>query len=193
MIIMVSKIPPKYKRIVLEEYYKFFQSINGEKDILNKNLRFTTDKNKLTNKELRNESFMDALKTVENDYNNIIFLLTFEVDGSLTSVARIQLTKEIIRICDIVYLNYPDDIEKSMLLSEIMHKVEEMASVNKQNIDFEIPLEDELTLCFANAYGFVDLIQDNRIFRVLLLTKVMKEREINGQTLSRKQKKESNK
>lgn len=192
MITMVSKIPPKYERIVLEEYYKFYQFINGEKDIFYKSLHFTTDKNKLTDKELKNISFMDALKTITNENNNMLFLLTFEVDGKLTSVARIKLTKETIHICDIVYPSYSDDEEKEIILGEIIHKIEEIASVNNQNIDFEIPFDDDLALTFVSVNGFVNLSEDKRIFQTMLLTKIVKEREKDECTLSRKQGKKSN-
>lgn len=192
MITMVSKIPPKYERIVLEEYYKFYQFINGEKDIFSKSLHFTTDKNKLTDKELKNKSFMDALKTIKNENNNMLFLLTFEVDGKLTSVARIKLTKETIHICDIVYPSYSDDEEKEIILGEIIHKIEEIASVNNQNIDFEIPFDDDLALTFASVNGFVNLSEDKRIYQTMILTKIGKEREKDECTLSRKQGKKSN-
>ena len=56
MIEVLEKIPKIYERTVLSEYYRFFQNLNGSKDIINKNLSFTTDAYKLTEKETRNES-----------------------------------------------------------------------------------------------------------------------------------------
>ena len=106
--------------------------------------------------------------------------------------SRIKLTKETIHICDIVYPSYSDDEEKEIILGEIIHKIEEIASVNNQNIDFEIPFDDDLALTFASVNGFVNLSEDKRIFQTMLLTKIVKEREKDECTLSRKQGKKSN-
>ena len=38
MIEVLEKIPKIYERTVLSEYYRFFQNLNGSKDIINKNL-----------------------------------------------------------------------------------------------------------------------------------------------------------
>ena len=98
MIITVNKIAPRDEGRIIKEYYKFFQYINGKKDILDKNLHFTTDRDKLTDKELKNKSFMDALEAVENNTENITFALTFDESGRISSVTRIELTKKIIHI-----------------------------------------------------------------------------------------------
>lgn len=192
MIITVNKIAARDEGRILKEYYKFFQYINGKKDILDKNLHFTTDRDKLTDKELKNKSFMDALEAVENNTENITFALTFDESGRISSVARIELTQKIVHICDIVYLNYPDVAEKLMILNEIIQKATEMASLNGQDVDFEVPTNDSAAMSFAKAYGFKQLKGDERIYRTIIFTKKIEKREINGQTLSRKQGKEFN-
>lgn len=192
MIITVNKIAARDEGRILKEYYKFFQYINGKKDILDKNLHFTTDRDKLTDKELKNKSFMDALEAVENNTENITFALTFDESGRISSVTRIELTKKIIHICDIVYLNYPDVAEKLMILNEIIQKATEIASLNGQDVDFEVPTNDTAAISFAKAYGFKQLKGDERIYRTIIFTKEIEKREINGQTLSRKQGKEFN-
>lgn len=193
MINIVKKIPAKYERIVLEEYYEFYQFQHGKKDILSKNIKFTTNKEKLTEKEISNKSFMDSLKTVKNEEYKFLFLLSFDDERRLTSVTRIHISKEYIHVCDTVYTNYPDELEKLKILNEIIQKVEEIASLNNQQIDFEIPTNDEVTIYLVSAYGYNLLSGDKRLFRTLVYTKNIKKRELDEQTLSRKQRKESNK
>lgn len=192
MITLVKKIPAKFERTVLEEYYKFFQNQNGERDILNKNLKFTMDKEKLTDKELHNKSFMDSRKTLENEHNDFTFLIVFNAEDRIQSVARIYITKEYIHICDIVYTNYPDAAEKLQLLNEIVQKVEEIASLNEQEIVFEIPTNEKIATRFATTCGYRHMAGDKDTYRTELFIKHIEKRKINEQTLNRKQRKESN-
>ena len=192
MITLVKKIPAKYERIVLEEYYEFYQFQYGKKDFLNKNIKFTTNSDKLTDKEIDNKSLMDSIKTIKNEGDKFSFLLSFDTEGRLTSVTRIHISKEYIHICDIVYTNYPDVLEKLEILNEIIQKVEEIASLNNQQIDFEIPTNDEVTINFASSYGYALISSDKRVFRTLVFTKDIEKRDLDEQTLSRKQRKEFN-
>ena len=91
MIEVLEKIPKIYERTVLSEYYRFFQNLNGSKDIINKNLSFTTDAYKLTEKETRNENFLDAYKVLENNQRNIKFVLLKGEEQELLAVARIRI------------------------------------------------------------------------------------------------------
>ena len=192
MITLASKVPAKYERIVLEEYYKFYQFQNGERDILNKNIKFTMDESKYTDREINNKSLMDSVKTLKNDTHNILFLLSFDEEERLNAVTRLYMDKSYIHICDVVYPSYPEISEKIMFLNEIISKVEEMASINDQEIDFEIPTNDEVTLSFAASCGFKELPGDTRTYRTMVLTKKAEKREKDEWTLSRKQRKESN-
>lgn len=192
MITLVKKIPAAYENAVLERYYKFYQFLNCERDILNKNLRFTMDESKLTDKELYNKSFMDSRKTIKNENYNFSFLLSFDCEERLVAVTRIYITKTRVNVCDMVYLNYPDIAEKLMLLNEIIQKVEEIASLSGQEIDFEIPINDTVAMSFATTCGFKELKGEKESYRTLVFIKQIEKREIDGQTLSRKQGKESN-
>ena len=181
MITLVKKIPAAYENAVLERYYKFYQFLNCERDILNKNLRFTMDESKLTDKE-----------TIKNENYNFSFLLSFDCEERLVAVTRIYITKTRVNVCDMVYLNYPDIAEKLMLLNEIIQKVEEIASLSGQEIDFEIPINDTAAMSFATTCGFKELKGEKESYRTLVFIKQIEKREIDGQTLSRKQGKESN-
>lgn len=187
MITIVDKVPAKYERIVLEEYYTFYQYQNGERDIFNKNIKFTTDENKLTEKELANKSLIDSIKTLKDSNPAIKFLLSFDLDDRLVAVTRLYSNGKYLHICDIVYPNYPDVAEKLMLLNEIIEKSEEIARNNDQDLDFEIQNNDEATLSFAGAWGFKQLNEEKREFTTVVLTKKVEKRDKNEQTLSRKQ------
>ena len=192
MITLVKKIPAAYENAVLERYYKFYQFQNCERDILNKNLKFTMDESKLTDKEMYNKSFMDSIETIKNEHNNFHFLLSFDCEERLVAVTRIYIAKKRVHICDMVYLNYPDVAEELMLLNEMIQKVEEIASLSGQEIDFEIPINDTAAMSFATTCGFEQLTGEKESYRTLVFIKQIEKREIDGQTLSRKQGKESN-
>ena len=197
MIEVLEKIPKIYERTVLSEYYRFFQNLNGSKDIINKNLSFTTDAYKLTEKETRNENFLDAYKVLENNQRNIKFVLLKGEEQELLAVARIRIDEFAIYICDIVYTNYPTIAEQVSSFTGLYEAIKDIANnYQKDYIEIEVPKNDEFTLDEAEYYGFANTTEPNRVtrnYKTVILTKEIRKKELNGQTRSRKQTKWYNK
>lgn len=191
MIEVLEKIPKIYERTVLSEYYRFFQNLNGSKDIINKNLSFTTDAYKLTEKETRNESFLDAYKVLENNQRNIKFVLLKGEEQELLAVARIRIDEFAIYICDIVYTNYPTITEQVSSFTGLYEAIKDIANnYQKDYIEIEVPKNDDFTLDEAEYYGFANTTEPNRVtrnYKTVILTKEIRKKELNGQTRSRKQ------
>lgn len=191
MIEVLEKIPKIYERAVLSEYYRFFQNLNGSKDIINKNLSFTTDAYKLTEKETRNESFLDAYKVLENNQRNIKFVLLKGEEQELLAVARIRIDEFAIYICDIVYTNYPTIAEQVSSFTGLYEAIKDIANnYQKDYIEIEVPKNDDFTLDEAEYYGFANTTEPNRVtrnYKTVILTKEIRKKELNGQTRSRKQ------
>ncbi len=191
MIEVLEKIPKIYERAVLAEYYRFFQNLNGSKDIINKNLSFTTDAYKLTEKETRNECFLEAYKVLENKQRNIKFVLLKGEEQELLAVARIRIDENAIYICDIVYTNYPTIAEQVSSFTDLYEAVIDIANnYQKDYLEIEVPKNDDFTLDEAEYYGFANTTEPNRItrnYKTVILTKEIRKKELNGQTRSRKQ------
>lgn len=191
MIEVLEKIPKIYERAVLAEYYRFFQNLNGSKDIINKNLSFTTDAYKLTEKETRNECFLEAYKVLENKQRNIKFVLLKGEEQELLAVARIRIDENAIYICDIVYTNYPTITEQVSSFTDLYEAVTDIANnYQKDYLEIEVPKNDDFTLDEAEYYGFANTTEPNRVtrnYKTVILTKELRKKELNGQTRSRKQ------
>lgn len=191
MIEVLEKIPKIYERTVLSEYYRFFQNLNGSKDIINKNLSFTTDAYKLTEKETRNENFLEAYKVLENNQRNIKFVLLKGEEQELLAVARIRIDEFAIYICDIVYTNYPTIAEQVSCFTDLYEAIKDIANnYQKDYIEIEVPKNDDFTLDEAEYYGFANTTEPNRVtrnYKTVILTKEIRKKELNGQTRSRKQ------
>lgn len=191
MIEVLEKIPKIYERAVLAEYYRFFQNLNGSKDIINKNLSFTTDAYKLTEKETRNECFLEAYKVLENKQRNIKFVLLKGEEQELLAVARIRIDENAIYICDIVYTNYPTITEQVSSFTDLYEAVTDIANnYQKDYLEIEVPKNDDFTLDEAEYYGFANTTEPNRVtrnYKTVILTKEIRKKELNGQTRSRKQ------
>lgn len=191
MIEVLEKIPKIYERAVLSEYYRFFQNLNGSKDIINKNLSFTTDAYKLTEKETRNENFLDAYKVLENNQRNIKFVLLKGEEQELLAVARIRIDEFAIYICDIVYTNYPTIAEQVSSFTDLYEAIKDIANnYQKDYLEIEVPKNDDFTLDEAEYYGFANTTEPNRVtrnYKTVILTKEIRKKELNGQTRSRKQ------
>lgn len=191
MIEVLEKIPKIYERTVLSEYYRFFQNLNGSKDIINKNLSFTTDAYKLTEKETRNESFLDAYKVLENNQRNIKFVLLKGEEQELLALARIRIDEFAIYICDIVYTNYPTIAEQVSSFTDLYEAIKDIANnYQKDYLEIEVPKNDNFTLDEAEYYGFANTTEPNRVtrnYKTVILTKEIRKKELNGQTRSRKQ------
>lgn len=191
MIEVLEKIPKIYERAVLSEYYRFFQNLNGSKDIINKNLSFTTDAYKLTEKETRNENFLDAYKVLENNQRNIKFVLLKGEEQELLAVARIRIDEFAIYICDIVYTNYPTIAEQVSSFTDLYEAITDIANnYQKDYLEIEVPKNDDFTLDEAEYYGFANTTEPNRVtrnYKTVILTKEIRKKELNGQTRSRKQ------
>lgn len=190
MIEVLEKIPKIYERAVLSEYYRFFQNLNGSKDIINKNLSFTTDAYKLTEKETRNENFLDAYKVLENNQRNIKFVLLKGEEQELFAVARIRIDEFAIYICDIVYTNYPTIAEQVSSFTDLYEAIKDIANnYQKDYLEIEVPKNDDFTLDEAEYYGFANTTEPNRVtrnYKTVILTKEIRKKELNGQTRSRK-------
>ena len=191
MIEVLEKIPKIYERTVLSEYYRFFQNLNGSKDIINKNLSFTTDAYKLTEKETRNECFLEAYKVLENNQRNIKFVLLKGEEQELLAVARIRIDEFAIYICDIVYTNYPTIAEQVSCFTDLYEAIKDIANnYQKDYLEIEVPKNDDFTLDDAEYYGFANTTEPNRVtrnYKTVILTKEIRKKELNGQTRSRKQ------
>lgn len=191
MIEVLEKIPKIYERTVLSEYYRFFQNLNGSKDIINKNLSFTTDAYKLTEKETRNESFLDAYKVLENNQRNIKFVLLKGEEQELLALARIRIDEFAIYICDIVYTNYPTIAEQVSSFTDLYEAIKDIANnYQKDYLEIEVPKNDDFTLDETEYYGFANTTEPNRVtrnYKTVILTKEIRKKELNGQTRSRKQ------
>lgn len=191
MIEVLEKIPKIYERAVLAEYYRFFQNLNGSKDIINKNLSFTTDVYKLTEKETRNECFLEAYKVLENNQRNIKFVLLKGEEQELLAVARIRIDEFAIYICDIVYTNYPTIAEQISSFTDLYEAIKDIANnYQKDYLEIEVPKNDDFTLDEAEYYGFANTTEPNRVtrnYKTVILTKEIRKKELNGQTRSRKQ------
>lgn len=191
MIEVLEKIPKIYERTVLSEYYRFFQNLNGSKDIINKNLSFTTDAYKLTEKETRNENFLDAYKVLENNQRNVKFVLLKGEEQELLAVARIRIDEFAIYICDIVYTNYPTIAEQISSFTDLYEAIKDIANnYQKDYLEIEVPKNDDFTLDEAEYYGFANTTEPNRVtrnYKTVILTKEIRKKELNGQTRSRKQ------
>lgn len=191
MIEVLEKIPKIYERTVLSEYYRFFQNLNGSKDIINKNLSFTTDAYKLTERETRNENFLDAYKVLENNQRNVKFVLLKGEEQELLAVARIRIDEFAIYICDIVYTNYPTIAEQISSFTDLYEAIKDIANnYQKDYIEIEVPKNDDFTLDEAEYYGFANTTEPNRVtrnYKTVILTKEIRKKELNGQTRSRKQ------
>lgn len=191
MVEILEKIPKVYERTVLSEYYKFFQELYGSKDIFNKSISYTTDIYKLTDKELRNENFLEAYKVLENQNRNIKFVLLKGEEQELLAVARIRIDKNAIYVCDIIYTDYPTFAEKTTNFIELYETFLIIANnYKKEYLEIEVPKNDEFTLDEAEYYGFSNTTEPNRISRnynTIILTKELRKKKLNGQTRSRKQ------
>lgn len=191
MIEVLEKIPKIYERAVLAEYYRFFQNLNGSKDILNKNLMFTTDAYKLTEKETRNECFLEAYKVLENKQRNVKFVLLKGEEQELLAVARIRIDENAIYICDIVYTNYPTITEQVSSFTDLYEAITDIANNHQKDyVEIEVPKNDDFTLDEAEYYGFANTTEPNRVtrnYKTVILTKELRKKELNGQTRSRKQ------
>lgn len=191
MIEVLEKIPKIYERTVLSEYYRFFQNLNGSKDIINKNLSFTTDAYKLTERETRNENFLDAYKVLENNQRNVKFVLLKGEEQELLAVARIRIDEFAIYICDIVYTNYPTIAEQISSFTDLYEAIKDIANnYQKDYLEIEVPKNDDFTLDEAEYYGFANTTEPNRVtrnYKTVILTKEIRKKELNGQTRSRKQ------
>ena len=167
-----------------------FNSINIV-HIINKNLSFTTDAYKLTEKETRNECFLEAYKVLENNQRNIKFVLLKGEEQELLAVARIRIDEFAIYICDIVYTNYPTIAEQISSFTDLYEAIKDIANnYQKDYLEIEVPKNDDFTLDEAEYYGFANTTEPNRVtrnYKTVILTKEIRKKELNGQTRSRKQ------
>lgn len=198
---VVKEIPKDIERVVLEEYYKFYCRLWDTKRIFARNIHFTRDKEKQRVKDLDIPEFLEAIKTITPKNSDINFMLLKQEGEGVIAVARF-LKGKILHICDIVYLNYPTIAERKENFKNILDNLEEYATSLKLGDNFdvdsilcELPKYDELSLEAAKESNYTLLeepIDSKRTYRTYLLTKDLRKREIDGQTLSRKKASGSN-
>ena len=199
MIEIVSyELPKCYERIILEEYYKFFGYLNGKRTLLPKKINFTLNPNKQTPSSLLEENFNDAiaaLKSIEQD--NIEFVCLDDEDANIIALARIAKEDNSLHITDVIYLNYPNAVEKKQMLTELTIAIEHYAfSFNLQMVLYEIPKFDSIGLEVAKEFGYKFIDESSREtikYNTFLLEKeIPKLGKENEWTRSRKQRKEQN-
>jgi len=89
------------------------------------------------------------------------------------------------------YINSLSDKEKAIILTEIIKKIENLALIFSQEINISLPINDDISISILNCLGYNTIDSDNK--KTIIFNKKEEKRSLNGQTLSRKQRKRFNK
>lgn len=188
MIKMEDKIPKLAERTVIEEYYKFYQIINCEKGIFSKRRTFSTDAAKLTERDMNDRSLIDAIMTVRNEAENFKFLFIYDDEKNLSAVARFKFNKDNIHVCEIIFTNYPDVLEKLTSLNDVINYLYELGiEYDIKDISIELLNGEGSLIKFAEGAGFSNNVHDESKYQTTVLTKNIRKKDLDGPTLSRKQ------
>lgn len=187
MIKMENDIPKLAERTVIEEYYKFYQVINADKGLISKRRTFTTDLTKLTEKDMSDKSLMDAITTVRNDSASLKFLLIYDDNKALSAVARLKFNEDNIHMCEIIFTNYPNILEKLVSLNEVINCLNELGiEYDVQDVSVELLNNEESLIKFVESTGFSNNTHDESMYQTTVLTNNIRKKNLDGPTLSRK-------
>lgn len=188
MVKMEDKVPKMAERVIIEEYYNFFKIVNCEKVIKNKKRTFSTVISKLNEKDLSDVSLIDAIRAVKNEDENIKFLTVYDTAENLSAVARIKFNEGNIHLCDVVFVNYPDVLEKFIDINEIMYYLIDLGiEYDVNDISMEILKSEDALVKFIENNGFTYNVRDVSKYHTVVLIKNLRKKELDGPTLSRKQ------
>lgn len=188
MIKMEDKIPKLAERTAIEEYYKFYQVVNADKGLLPKRRTFTTNLKKLTDKDISDKSLMDAVATVKNEDENLKFLLVYDDEKNLSAVARLKFNKDNIHMCEIIFINYPDVLERLVSINEVINYLSKLGiEYDVKDVSMELLNGDGSLIKFVESAGFSNDLHDESKYQTTVLTKNIRKKDLDGPTLSRKQ------
>lgn len=192
-----EKLPKEYERVVLEEYYNLFRDMYGASNpILRGRKTFSTDRSKLTEKDLADPILTSSIGTLESvaRNDNIEFVLYKEDDGRISAIARIRVNEgKEIHIAEVLFLEYQDDEEKRKIINSLVATISEYAlNLDCPELYYEIPKNDSLSISTVIEDGFGRIIESEKItsvYRTFVFYKTLmpKRRKSNEWTRSRQQ------
>lgn len=187
MVIMDDKIPKLAERTVIEEYYNFYHIVNYNKGLLFKKRTFTTDSEKLMSRDLKDNSLLDAIETVQNKTDNFKFLLVYDDNKYLSAVARLKFNDNNIHMCEIIFTNYPNILEKLTSINDVINYLNKLGiEYDVDNISLEL-LNSELSLIsFVKGVGFSNNSHDEYKYLTSIFSKDIRKKDLNGPSFSRK-------
>ncbi len=153
---ITKEIPKAYERIIVEEYYKFLGNLYGlNKFFPRSDVTYTLDQGKWNYGDIQDMSLRETAKVLRPEEGNY-FACVYSDEEVLKAIARLRL-EEYAHIAEIVFTDYPDDLEKKMLLEEVIN------SILKQTLDdqifsisMEVPKTDASMLDIIQDCGFVE-------------------------------------
>ena len=186
-----EKLPKEYERVILEEYYNFFQKLNGTNKFFPAKPNFTTDVDKQKLTSLHDEDFKSALDAYNSiTCDDIEFMLYIPRDV-VTAIARLKIDDTSLHITEIVFLDYPKRAEVVKATIKIISEcLIYGAELNLETLYFEIPKFNETSLMVALNNGFnyydepISVRERNQTF---LLEKEIIRRKENERTHRRQQ------
>ena len=197
-----EKLPKEYERVVLEEYYNFFSNMYGSTSNLFRGRKtFSTDRDKLTQKDLGDillTSSIGALESVYND-DDLEFVLYKEDDERISALSRVRVLEgNEIHIAEILFLEYQSDEEKEAIIVAIIKWLEEYARcLDCNDLYYEVPKFDNVGRNMAIKESFLPIDEPSKItsaHRTYVFHKSLNlVRETNGCTRNRQQTQRTNK
>ncbi len=163
-----EKIPKEYERVVLEEYYNLFSGMYGAPSaILRGRKTFSTDRSKLTKKDLADPILTSSIGALESVYDddNLEFVLYKEEDGRISAICRIRILEgKEIHIAEFLFLEYQSDEEKEHIISSIIQELEEYARcLDCNDLYYEIPKFDDTGKYTAIKEGFTPINEPKKV------------------------------
>ena len=174
-----NTMPKIYKRVALEEYYKYYQKINRDKPIFYRDVHFTMEQSKLSDKDMVDQSLFHAINIVGRQDKEYNFALSLGEEDELQGIMRYRLIhdEKIFYIYDIIFTNYPNGLEKLEILNSFLSKC------NEEKVVFEGFIQDETITKYFLSLGFSF---ENHGKGFVTLKKDLLNREEDGPTLCRK-------
>lgn len=188
MVIMDDKIPKLAERTVIEEYYNFYQIVNYNKGLLPKRRTFSIDSEKLMGRDLNDNSLLDAIETVQNETDNFKFLLVYDDNKYLSAVARLKFNEDNIHMCEIIFTNYPNILEKLTSINDVINYLNKLGiEYDVDNISLELLNSEVSLISFVNGAGFSNDSHDEYKYQTTIFTKDIRKKDLDGPSFSRKQ------